>query len=445
MPLASIRRSFFAAVALVAVTSAAHADYTIQETGSLGRNSTLTSVNNNGVAAGWAFVNDSLTHAFRWSNGNLTDIGTLGGNSSYAYGINDNGIIVGQSNASQGGPLRPVKYENGAWTDLGTLGGPTGAAFGINNLDEIVGQTDKSGGLVTTHGFFWKNGVMSDLVTLGGQFSTAFAVNSNSRAAGVAALSGFNGNHAATWLNSVVTDLGTLGGSFGAAKAINDRGDVVGYASASGVSPTRAFLRLNGGAANLPLGALGGPTLNSQALGINHNGVIVGWSEATGDTVHHAFVIFGVGNTMLDLNTLLPPASGWKLLEATAVNEAGVIVGNGQHLGGVRGFYMVPVGTLGVEIHESDALAFSGAFPNPAAGRTQFAFTMPAPGHARLALYDLSGRLVRTLAEGSMGSGRQVAAWDGLDAQGKAAGMGLYFARLEAAGHVVTRRVSVMR
>lgn len=444
MPLAPLRRFLLALFAFLTIATPALAGYSIVETGSLGRNSFCTAVNSTGVVAGWAFVDDSLTHAFRWTSGTMLDLGTLGGNTSYAFGINNNGIIAGQSNAFSNGPLRAAKFQSGSWTDLGDLGGPTGGAFGVNNANEIVGQVDKTAGLVTTHGFLWKNGVMSDLVTLGGSFSTAFAINATSRIVGVAQLPGTAGSHAATWLNGAITDLGTLGGMFGVAKAINDGGDIVGYASSAGFSPVRAFVRKAGAPVNTLLGTLGGS--NSQALGINHNGVIVGWADALGDTMHHAFVIYGIGNQMLDLNSLLPPNSGWKLLEAAAVNDAGTIVGHGQRLGGVRGFVMTLTGTLGVDIHESgDALAFSGAFPNPTAGRTEFAFTMPVPGRAQLALYDLSGRLVRTLEDGSFGAGRQATAWDGLDTQGQRVGTGLYFARLEAAGLTVTRRVSVMR
>ena len=35
------------------------------------------------------------THAFVWARGEMNDLGTLGGDSSYAYGINEDGEVVG--------------------------------------------------------------------------------------------------------------------------------------------------------------------------------------------------------------------------------------------------------------------------------------------------------------------------------------------------------------
>jgi hypothetical protein len=46
---------------------------------------------------------------------------------------------------------------------------------------------------------------------------------------------------------------------------------------------------------------------------------------------------------MQDLNALIPPASGWELVEAFDVNEGGQIVGIGRHTGRTRAFLLSPV------------------------------------------------------------------------------------------------------
>lgn len=88
--------------------------------------------------------------------------------------------------------------------------------------------------------------------------------------------------------------------------------------------------------------------------------------------------------------------------------------------------------------------SFLGAVPNPVRDRTVFEFVMPAGGQARLVLYDVGGRRLRTLLDATVGAGRKLVAWDRLGDSGEPVPSGIYLARLEAAGRVVTRRVSVI-
>ncbi len=74
-----------------------------------------------------------------------TDLGTLGGTSSQAFGINDHGQVVGQSRLANG-QLRAFLWEDGAMTDLGTLGGTFSLARGINDLGQVVGRSTLANG-----------------------------------------------------------------------------------------------------------------------------------------------------------------------------------------------------------------------------------------------------------------------------------------------------------
>lgn len=83
--------------------------------------------------------------------------------------------------------------------------------------------------------------------------------------------------------------------------------------------------------------------------------------------------------------------------------------------------------------------------PNPFNPRTTLRYDLPGAGPVRLAIYDVSGRLVRILVEGERSAGSHEAIWDGRDAGNRAAPSGSYLARLEAGGKVERVRLTLVR
>lgn len=91
------------------------------------------------------------------------------------------------------------------------------------------------------------------------------------------------------------------------------------------------------------------------------------------------------------------------------------------------------------------SFALAPNHPNPFNPSTRLEYSLPAAGRVRLAVYDVAGRLVRTLVDAELPGGAHAAAWDGTDDHGRAAPSGTYFARLEADGRVATGRMGLVR
>ncbi len=89
--------------------------------------------------------------------------------------------------------------------------------------------------------------------------------------------------------------------------------------------------------------------------------------------------------------------------------------------------------------------ALAQNFPNPFNPSTNVQYVVPRTGTVKLAIFDVTGRHIATLAEGIKAAGTYSAVWDGKADNGVSAASGVYFYRLEAAGFSATRKMVLMK
>jgi probable HAF family extracellular repeat protein len=209
-----------------------------------------TDVNDLGQVIGYARGQYQSQYAYIWEDGNWSYLGTLPDlDYSSAYDINNASQIVGYSFIlGPGGGSRGWIYEDGDMTDIGTLGGNRSVASGINELGQVVGVADTNETGIN-HAFLWEDGEMTDLGVLPNETdSSAADINENGQICGVS-------SHtvqqypfptyltACLWDNGDIINIGKLPGYTrnSAASAINNQGQVIGYSSNNGNQP-HAFI-----------------------------------------------------------------------------------------------------------------------------------------------------------------------------------------------------------
>jgi hypothetical protein len=144
--------------------------------------------------------------------------------------------------------------------------------------------------------------------------------------------------------------------------------------------------------------------------------------------------------------------------EYSIIVRTGTVIGEGTIVFQTSG--EIDCGNL--QIHETPARLFGGAgaqlpetqsgiesiallnkvVPNPFSNSMSFAYEVPEGGAAvEIGVYNVAGRLVKSLVSGPQSAGRQSLSWDGRDATGVQMARGIYFLKAMVAGKQTTYRV----
>jgi len=361
---------FFAAVSLLAQGP----QFTIQDLGTLPNlpYCSATALSQDGSVAGYclAKANEELaldapvTHVFLYSKGAMTDLGIASPMTAVPSGVNDSGAVVGGSITvnleDEAASTAPFFYQNGAVQPTpGSLG--TSLPLALNNAGQAVGTsfqvTNFSRLYIDSSAFLYSlsTGTVTPLEapTTGGAVA-AYGINSGTMIAG--ATVGANASDVTPLLWTVSSSgitaqpLPLLSGyNQGLLASVNDSGVATGIAFNLNftvlVDPNavaHAVVYQNGAVTDL--GVLPGD-ISSLAASINNSGTVVGFSSSQRPdfaltlaafidapaTSDHAFVYSG--GKMYNLTNQLVNGAGWQLSFATAINNAGQIIGSGLFTG----------------------------------------------------------------------------------------------------------------
>jgi probable HAF family extracellular repeat protein len=207
----------------------------------------------------------------------MTELEPLQGDtSSAATAINDRGQVVGISGicdvaVGRFSAAHAVLWEDGEVIDIGNLGGVAwNTPMAINNHGEVVGFSNYSAedeGAFNARAFYWSEETgIQDLGTLPGDaISQALSINDRGQVVGQSCTADFSTCRAFLWEDGVMLDLNALIG-FGYddhlyfANDINERGMITGQAVDAGSGDSVAFLAV-------PLPGEGGSNHDAGAAG----------------------------------------------------------------------------------------------------------------------------------------------------------------------------------
>ena len=297
----------------------------MQDIGTLGGNTSYAlGINDSGEVVGYAYLADNVTtHAFTWTaSGGMIDLGALpGGSWTQGSAINSAGDIAGQGLDANGKQVPFYWSPSGGFVSLGeNVGDSRNYGFGINDASDMTGQEYEA---EVVRAYSWAPGdpVIHDIGTLPwGIHSVGNAINNLRHITGTASTSVVGRFVAFLWCKTGgMRQIAAIpGGSYTAGQAINESDEVVGF----GVNGTGKFIGFDWSrsAGITLLQTLGG--IQSAGFGINRNGVITGYTSNAAESFHAATWAKKT-SVPLDLGTLAGGTNSY----ARAINSSGQVVG----------------------------------------------------------------------------------------------------------------------
>jgi probable HAF family extracellular repeat protein len=303
-----------------------------------GSTSFAADINDQGVIVGTADNIYGQTHAFKLVPGSLmADLHALSSGRSEAKAINESNVVVGTSGVTQ--PDGTVVNHAVRWnadnslTDLGTVPGASAVATDINDAGVIVGTLTFNE--LDTRAFVWSpaNPTLTQLPGIGTPYTSAAAINNSRQIVGTAIIGAIPNVQGILWNpgvspgSYVPVDLGK-GTGVSAANDINDGGTIVGHWATELGSNFQTAVRWT--AAAHAMTDLPGGGFRNDANAINAAGIIVGTSStynaATDQLGSRAWRLEAGAASPADMGSLGGPSTN-----ASGINSAGVAVGTGTN------------------------------------------------------------------------------------------------------------------
>lgn len=319
--------------------------YTVEDLGNIaGLVPNVTGLNAAGQISG--YVNGpNGSRAVWFSNNTWNYLPGLSNTLSLATGINAHGDITGYRmvtvvlNGRNTNVLRAFRYVHDS-AGVEAIDPPPGAtaanAFGIDDNGRVVGSANIIG--VGTRAWMADGTTAALLPNLDATTSKACGVNGSGQIVGSYISNPAGPEHAFRLdLDGQLNDLSTLQGGAGTSLACAIDSDGTAGGKSAVADTTHAFVSAGG----TPVDVTPAGTTVAEVKSLA-NGVAVGtfvWSSATGET--HAFVHTDVDGSS-DLNDRIGSDSGWVLSSAAAVGANGQIIGQGIVNGNARAFRLTP-------------------------------------------------------------------------------------------------------
>jgi uncharacterized membrane protein len=286
----------------------------------------ITGINDSGWVVGY-YPEGQNFRSVMWNTQQWQSLPGFSTKSTFAYAINNAGIVTGQSDL----PTQfwhGFSFQTGIVTDV-TPANRMGSAWGINDSGVICGYAYFNG--IGTRAFIRSQGIIQYLGTLGGTSSMGRGINSSNRIVGMSSTAA---RVTEAFLNSgsSMVSIAPPGATWSCAEAINDLGWATGnFRNAQG---NRGFVY--DGVQSYDVGMISG-TKELWLKDINNNGTAVGYGYI--DDTHFVAVKFENG-VLIDLSKELDQSSPVQLAAAFVINNRGWIAALGT-IDGVHGVTVI--------------------------------------------------------------------------------------------------------
>jgi probable HAF family extracellular repeat protein len=331
--------------------------------------SAVNALNNSGAAVGYYNDANFTSHAYFAASGGLTTLQDLGYGAA-AQSVNDHNQIVGSVKTADGHTQAAFwASPTAAPTLIGSLGtGTFSNAYGINNDGVVVGNSQYATGHTYQHGFVYTvAGGMVDYGSLDpsnpAEYSTFAAVNDRGQIVGTTfTVAGHSSpstaERATVGAPGVFTNADT-GYTNLVPVGINSSGVAVGH-SATSLTGLAYRFDTDDTATALDLGNIGVDLAGATANAINDEGDIVGGLNGTLDGATYFTNFVMIDGVAYDLYADTTNAAGWSRFNAaTDINDSGLISGSGLYDGVLTGYLLTAVPDVSA-VPEPSTLALMG-------------------------------------------------------------------------------------